>query len=192
LIAAPHHPPPGELTTLLHRWAAGDPQAVSRLMPLVYADLRRIAARHLRREHDPRCPAPTELVHEIFLRLRGAEPVTLESRGHFFGIAARITRQVLADQARERSAKKRGGGAAHAPLDESVDGCQEAAASVLALHEAINELARADLRKARMIEMRFFGGLEATQIAEALGVSESTVVRDLRVARSWLHSYLSA
>lgn len=184
-------PSSGELTALLQNWAQGDPNAVDRLMPLVYADLRRIAALHLKRERDPRSPAPTELVHEIFLRLQGAEPVPLESRGHFYGIASRLARQVLADQARERAAQKRGGGAAHATLDEAKDGCEDAAASMLALNEAINELARVDERKAQIIDMRFFGGLETAQIAEAIQVSESTVTRDLRVARSWLRSYLS-
>lgn len=181
-----------ELTQLLVSWRGGDRAALERLAPLIYPELRRIAHRHLYREGDGCRFSTTELVHEVFLKIAEDQLPEWENRIHFFAIAARLIRQVLVDDARERKAQKRGSGASAIPIQELNDISAERSGDVLTLHEALNELARVDERKSRILELRYFGGLEGDEIATALDVSPSTVARDLRVARAWLKSYLSA
>ena len=182
-----------EVTALLQRWADGDHAAAAAVMPLVYDELRRIAAAYARGERGETLGA-TALVHEAYLRLYGQAPAHWESRGHFLGIAARVMRQVLVDYGRERFAAKRGGGVLPRPLDDAraVPGGGPAIdpAELLALDEALHRLAEHDPREAAVVELRFFGGLTVAESAEALGVSEKTVIRSWRRARAWLFAEL--
>lgn len=181
-----------DLTGLLASWREGNRAALDKLAPLIYPELRRIAHRHLYREGDACRFSTTELVHEVYVKMAEDQLPDWQSRVHFFGIAARLIRQILVDEARERKAQKRGSGIGAIPIDELHDVSDKRPADVLTLHEALTELARVDERKSRILELRYFGGLEGDEIAEAMEVSPATVARDLRVARAWLKSYLSA
>jgi RNA polymerase sigma factor (TIGR02999 family) len=187
---APDSPP--DATTLLRAWRAGDPAALDRLMPLVHAELRRIAKRLLSREAQARTLQPTALVNEAFLRLVTVNAVEWQSRAHFLAMAARLMRRVLVDAARARRAHKRGDAAQHVTLDTSVLG-QAIAPSldVIAVHDALEALSRLDARKSQVVELRFFGGLSHEEIAETLAVSTDTVMRDWKFARAWLRRSLS-
>ena len=183
-----------ELTRCLAAWNEGDQSAFDRVSSRLYAELRVIARSHLRREH--RAPLQTtELIHESFLRLADQRHVEWQNRGHFFGIASRMMRRILVDEARRTRADKRGSGLEHASLDglphDSLPqvGAEEAR-EILDVHEALGELAQLDPDQARIVEMRFFGGFETTEVADALGLSVSTVFRQWRVARAWLHRRL--
>lgn len=186
---------PQGVTALLLDWSAGDTGAPARLMPLVYDELRRLARGYLRRERADHTLQPTALVNEAFLRLVDQTRVNLENRAQFFGLAARLMRNILVDHARELAAQKRGGdGDKHLPhlsLDEARVAIEDRAAGLVALDEALKSLAEFDERKSKIVEMRFFGGLSVEETAAALGVSGKTVMRDWRIAKLWLHRELS-
>lgn len=178
------------ITELLHAHAAGDAAALEQLLPLVYGELRRIARGRLRREQPGHTLAPTELVHEAFLKLVPLARVDWHDRTHFFAIASRAMRNVLIDHAVRRGAAKRGGGARPITLSEGA-GTPEPLDELIALGEALERLERLDARQARVVECRFFGGLSLDETAEALGISAATVSRDWAFARAWLHHELA-
>ena len=186
---------PHDVTALLLSWSAGDRDAPARLMPLVYDELRRLARGHLRRERADHTLQPTALVNEAYLRVIDQTRVTWENRAQFFGLAARVMRNILVDHARERAAQKRGGnGDQYTPrlsLDETRVAIEERAAELIALDEALKSLSQFDERKSQVVEMRFFGGLSVEETAAALGVSDKTVMREWRLAKMWLHRELS-
>jgi RNA polymerase sigma factor (TIGR02999 family) len=180
-----------EVTQILHDWSGGDSQAPERLMPLVYDELRRLARSFLARERGDHTLQPTALVNEAYLRLVGQRSVSWQSRAHFYGIASRMMRRVLIDHARTHSRDKRGGAAVHLSIDDVQVPIEERAASFVAIDEALETLAKMDERKSRIVEMRFFGGLTDEEIAEVLGVSTRTVLRDWKMARLWLFRELT-
>jgi RNA polymerase sigma factor (TIGR02999 family) len=178
-----------QLTTLLRAWRGGDRDAGERLFPVVHAELRRVAARQLRRERRGHTLQPTALAHEAYLRLAGAEGLDCGSRGHFFALAARVMRQVLVDHARRRRAAKRGGfrvGLSDVELPAA--GARDV--DVLDVEQALAELARLDAEQARVVELRYFGGLTAEETAEVMGVSVRTIKREWQTARAWLQRRL--
>ena len=180
-------PSRGEVTGLLVAWNQGDPQAVERLMPLVYAELREIAERQFRRERAGHTLQPTAVVHEAYFKLVDQTRVTWKNRGHFFAIAAQAMRRILIDHARAREADKRGGGGTQVALDVGIASPEPASdLDLLALDEALVRLKALDEPQARIVELRFFGGLSIEQTAEALEISASSVKRDFRSARAWL------
>ena len=180
-----------DITGLLDDWGRGDRHALDRLLPVIYAELRRIAARQLRLEREGHTLQPTALVHEAYLRLVEQRSVDWQSRAHFFGVAAQVMRRVLVDHARMRNYQKRGGKLAHVELDEAATLATEQAAELVALDEALDALARLDPRKSRVVELRYFGGLSAEETAEVLGVSEVTVLREWGRAKAWLRREMS-
>ena len=184
---APADTPPGEVTRLLEAAVAGDSDALERLVPLMYEDLRRVARRQLDREGGGHTLQTTALVHEAYLKLAGGGTVSATSRAHFLAIAARAMRQVLVDYARRRKAAKRGGGVISVTLGDEPTPAETSADDILALDEALQQL---DPRQRQVIECRFFGGMEESDIAAALGVSERTVRRDWVKARAWLYQAL--
>jgi RNA polymerase sigma factor (TIGR02999 family) len=182
----------GAITQLLQRIAAGDARADSELLPLIYAELRAIAARHLAHERPGHTLTPTALVHEAWLRLDGDHSLTPADRRQFFAIAARRMRQVLVDHARRRNAAKRDGGAREAvTLSGFADERAGDAIDVLALEQALAQLEALDERKARVVELRYFAGIEMIDIAEILGISRATAQRDWDVARTFLFQALA-
>jgi RNA polymerase sigma factor (TIGR02999 family) len=184
-------PPPPEVTLLLDRARQGDRQATDELLPLVYEELRRLADRFLSAEQPGQTLQPTALVHEAYLRLVGPASATWENRAHFFGAAARAIRRILIERARARRSLRRGEGQRPLALDEVGDpAALESRLDLLELDEALERLAGLDAQKARIIELRFFGGLSTEETAEALGLSPSTVTRGWRFARIWLHREL--
>lgn len=174
-----------EVTRLLREWAEGNRQALDELMPLVYRELRRLAARYLRDERPDHTLQPTALVHEAYLRLVGQRNPTWQDRSHFFGVAAHLMRQILVDDARHRQARKRAG--RKVSLDEAVSLAIDNGRGLLALDEALGRLQEFDARKCQAVELRYFGGLTVDEIARTLDVSTPTVQRDLRMAEAWLH-----
>lgn len=193
----PETPPTG-ITPLLQAWGGGDPAAGERLFRAVYAELHGQAARAMRRLPAGRTLQTTALVHEAYLRLADGRDLVWQGRGHFFGVAARAMRHVLVDHARARRAAKRGGGARPVTLgaldvpDAASDGRAIGAIDLLALHEALDRLAALDAEQARLVELRYFGGLSIEETAEALGVSPATVKREWAIARAWLRRELGA
>ena len=183
--------PSHEVTQLLVAWSSGDRAALDRLVPLVYDELHRLAQGYMQRERAEHSLQTTALIHEAYLRLIDARDIQWENRAHFFGVAARVMRQVLVAFARERGFQKRGGGAQRVSLDEAMMIDPGGNEDLLAIDEAINALADFDARKAEVVEMRFFGGLTEAEIAEALHVSPETVRRDWRLAKAWLLQKLS-
>ena len=175
-----------DVTQILRDWSGGDGDAPERLMPLVYCELRRQARSYLSRERGSHTLQPTALVHEAYLKLVDQTRVNWQNRAHFYGIAANMMRRVLIDHARALAAGKRGGEAVRVSVDDIQIPVEERAASFLALDEALDALAKFDERKAKVVEMRFFGGLNDDEIAEVLGVTDRTVQRDWRSARLWL------
>ena len=173
------------VTLLLVEWGKGNPQALEELTPMVYAELRKLAASYLRRERPDHTLQPTALVHEAYLRLVGQEIVNWESRSHFFGVAARLMRQILVDHARRLRAGKRAG--RKVSLEDTVSLAQGRSANLTALDDALTLLEKFDARKCKVVELRYFGGLEVEEISQALQVSPVTVRRDLKVAESWLY-----
>jgi RNA polymerase sigma factor (TIGR02999 family) len=182
-----------DLTGLLRAWSGGDREAGDKLIPLVYKELRRQAARYLARERPNHTLRPTALVNEAYLRLAGQRRVLWQNRSHFFAAAAVVMRRLLVDHARQHGASKRGGQVCTVTLEDgewiSVTNAPDL--DVLALHEALDELAEVDQLRTRMIELRFFAGLTSDETAEALGVSTATVTRGWRLARAWLHHRLT-
>jgi RNA polymerase sigma factor (TIGR02999 family) len=179
-------PLPGAVTELLRAWGDGDDGALERLTPLVEAELRRLARGYMARERRGHTLQITALVNEAFLRLTDARCVRWQDRAHFLGISARLMRRVLVDHARSRGYLKRGGGAQRVTLNEGLVTAPEPALDVVALDRALEALAAVDVRKSRIIELRFFGGLSVEETAEVLHVSPDTVKRDWRLAKLWL------
>ncbi|HYX19801.1 MAG TPA: sigma-70 family RNA polymerase sigma factor [Thermoanaerobaculia bacterium] len=175
-----------EVTALLREWSAGDRGALERLMPLVYGELRQLAASHLRSERGDHTLQPTALVHEAYLRLVGQRSVSWANRAHFFGIAAQMMRRVLVDHARRRLAAKRSPGTLRIDLGEETAAAPDRMPELLALDRALTELERLDPRQARVVELRFFAGLSVEETAEVAGVSTATVKREWRTARAFL------
>jgi RNA polymerase sigma factor (TIGR02999 family) len=180
-----------ETTQLLRAWAKGDRGALERLTPRVYRTLRRIAAYELKNERAGNSMQATALVHEAYLELIDVTNVDWQHRAHFFAVSAKIMRHILLDRARRRIAAKRGGSAERVSLDELPDLSGDRSAELIALDDALNTLGSVDARKARVVELRFFGGLSVEETAEVLAVSPETVMRDWKFARSWLHAELS-
>jgi RNA polymerase sigma factor (TIGR02999 family) len=179
-----------EVTQLLQDAQRGDRDAVDRLLPLVYAELRRVAARQLRREREGHTLQPTALVHEAYLELVGQRELAWQSRAHFIGIAAHLMRQILVRNARRRGAAKRAGGLVQVPLDDAMPRAAGEDVDVVALHEALETLAAKDARLARIVELRYFGGLTIEETAEVIEVGTATVEREWRAARAWLRREL--
>ena len=180
------------MTQLLEAWRAGDDHALDEVMSLVYGELRRLAARYLHRERAGHTFEANDLIHEAFLRLVGQRQVDWRNRAHFFGIAAQSMRRVLVDHARHRNASRRGGEVRHlVPADEA-ELAVKTDADLLALDEALTDLAAVDEPLARVVELRYFGGFDHDEIAELLGVSNPTVRRRWRLAKAWLFRRLSA
>ncbi|SRR6266851_2645637 len=177
---------PDNFTDLLLEWRDGDQTALDKLTPLVYDELRRIAHRYVRRERNGHTLQTTALVNEAYMRLAGERKIEWENRAHFFAVTARVMRHILMDYARRRSYAKRGGEARQVPLAEAYVMSQERAAELVVLDEALAELAKLDLRKSRVVELRYFGGLSLEETAEVLEVSLMTVRRDWRAAKAWL------
>ena len=181
---------PGQVTRLLEAWGAGDSGALNALMPLVYGELRSIAAGQLRRERPDHTLQPTALVHEAFLRLIGQDRVQWQSRSHFLGVAAQAMRRVLVDHARRRRAHKRGADPRRVSMEET-DLALAPDVDLLELDDCLARLQALDSRQARVVELRVFAGCTMEEIAEALGISESTAKRHWRLARVWLRAALT-
>jgi RNA polymerase sigma factor (TIGR02999 family) len=181
-----------EVTVLLRAWGDGDAQALDRLAPLVYRELHRIARSYMARERIDHTLQTTALVNEAYVRLVDARQVTWQDRAHFFAVCARAMRRILVDHARSRGYQKRGGGEVRIEFDEACAVALSADSNLLGLDEALARLSNLDPRKASVIEMRFFGGLSVEETAEALNISQETVMRDWKLARAWLYRELSA
>ena len=180
-----------DITTQLRAWHAGEPTAPESLFPLVYDELRRIAHRQLRRERLGHTLDTTALVHEAYLKLTGQPSADWTNRGHFFAVAANAMRRVLVDYARRYRTEKRGGAPRRVSLTDTMLVAEERADTLLAVDEALHELARIDPRLSRVVECRFFAGLTAEETAEVLGVTARTVRRDWTKAKGWLHRTLT-
>lgn len=184
-------PSSADVTGLLVRWSQGDPEALDRLMPVIYAECRRIAEQQLRREHRDHTLDPTALVHEMYLRLVDQRRATWANRAQFFGIAAQLMRRVLVDHARARQADKRGGAATFVSLAAAADTPDDSRiADVLAIDEALERLATRDPEQVQIIELRFFAGLTVEETARVVGRSPRTVKREWRLAKAWLYREL--
>jgi RNA polymerase sigma-70 factor (ECF subfamily) len=179
-------PDPQTVTALLHGVKNGDQDSLDRLIPLVYSQLRQMADKCLRNERPDHTLEAPALVHELYLRLVDQNQPDYQSRAHFYGVAARIMRQILVDHARGRAAGKRGNGMEKLPLDEGLAYSDERAHLIVALDDSLNGLNAFDPHKARLVEMKFFGGLTADEAAEATGSPVTAVRRDLRLAQAWL------
>ncbi|MGQ0647657.1 MAG: sigma-70 family RNA polymerase sigma factor [Gemmatimonadaceae bacterium] len=180
---------PTSITLLLNEMQDGRAGAVDRLMPLVYEELRVVAARHLRRERTDHTLQPTALVHEAFLRLVDQHNVTWQNRAHFFGVAAQLMRRILVDYARRMNAAKRGAGRL-VPLEEGMEIPIDEPGELLRIDEALDALAQMDARQARVVELRFFAGLTVKETAEAMDISSATVKREWAAAKAWLEHSL--
>jgi RNA polymerase sigma-70 factor (ECF subfamily) len=179
-------PSPQEVTQLLIEWGNGSEAAADKLMPLVYEELHRLAHRYMGHERPGHTLQTSGLVNEAYLRLIDQSQVHWQNRSHFFGIAAQMMRRILVDYARNRRYAKRGGNARQVPLDEGLIVSEERGEEIVALDDALQNLATIDERKSRIVELRFFGGLSIEETAETLGVSPGTVMRDWTLAKAWL------
>ena len=186
MTTAPH-----QVTQLLQQWSEGDQNALDKLMPMVHDELHRLAHQHMRRESAGHVLQTSALINEAYIRLVDQPQMRWQSRGHFFGIAARLMRHILVDDARKRNAAKRGGSLIQVPLDEASTVVQEQAANVAALDDALQRLETIDERQGKIVELRFFGGLSIEETAEVLKVSPGTVMRDWTFARAWLRNEMS-
>lgn len=175
------------MTRLLIRLTEGDRAVLDDLLPLVYGELRRVAAGYLRRENSGHTLQPTALVNEAYIRLVDQTQVHWQNRAHFLGVAAQMMRRILVDHARGRQAEKRGGEYQKLSLDENIDVSGDRSAELVALDEALDRLAELDPQKSRIVELRFFGGLSVEETAEVIGVSAPTVKRQWRMAKAWLY-----
>jgi len=178
------------ITLLLKNFADGDKCALDRLVPLLYPELRKLARGYLKNERPGHTLQPTALIHEAYARLVQQDQPDYRNRTHFMAVAAQVMRQILVDHARARDADKRGGGAAKIPFDRALDVATERPSIMIAVDDALAELARQDALKARLIELRFFGGMTAEDSAEATGIPVTEVRRHLRVAQAWLQREL--
>ena len=181
-----------EVTKLLKDWGAGDKSALDQLMPLVHDELHRLARQHMRREKPGHLLQTSALVNEAYLRLVDASQVDWQNRAHFFGIAARLMRRILVDDARRRHRDKRGGYTIQVPLDDATSLPQEQAANLVLLDDALKTLAAIDPRQSEIVELRFFGGMSIEETAEVLKVSPGTVSRDWTFARAWLRKEMGS
>jgi RNA polymerase sigma-70 factor (ECF subfamily) len=180
-----------EVTRLLVDWGNGDQAALDEVMPLVYKELRKLAHQYLRKERPGHTLMTTDLVHEAYLKLVNQHGVRWQNRAHFFGIAAQLMRRILVDRARHRGRTKRGGGALTVPLEEGAAVLNQSSLTIIALDEALTKLAELDQRKARIVELRFFGGLSVDETADFTKTSPITVMRDWKMAKAWLHRALN-
>jgi RNA polymerase sigma-70 factor, ECF subfamily len=179
------------ITQLLIDWEKGDQAALEKLMPLVYSELRRLASNYLRRERGEHTLQPTALVNEAYLKLVDQRNAKWQNRAHFFGISAQLMRRILVDHARQHQAVKRGGSQQQRISITSVEKlAQESEVDLLALNEALDELAHMDPQQSRIVELKFFGGLSIEEIGEVLGIGHATVERDWKMARAWLRRQL--
>lgn len=178
--------PSHEVTQLLIQWSNGNKGALDQLLPLIYSDLRRLAGAYLRRERSQHTLQSTALVHEAFLRLVDQREINVKSRVHFFGIASQLIRRILVDYARQHNAQKRGGEAVRVTIDESIAVPGGGEFDIISLEDALEKLAALDERQARIVELRFFGGLSIEETAEVLAISPATVKREWSLARVWL------
>jgi RNA polymerase sigma factor (TIGR02999 family) len=181
-----------QVTVLLRAWSGGDSAAFDKLAPVIYSELRRLARQYMARERSGHTLQPTALVHEVYLHLAGLRELEWKNRVHFFAITAQIMRRVLVDFARAREARKRGGSQRPISLDECLNIGKHHDASLIALDDALTALSSANPRRCQVVEMKFFAGLSALEIAESLKVSEETVLRDWKLAKLWLLRELSA
>ncbi|MDT4966977.1 MAG: hypothetical protein QOJ64_1714 [Acidobacteriota bacterium] len=179
-------PPQSDVTTLLVASSQGDKEAMNGLLPLVYAELRKLAARYLRRERSDHTLQATALVHEAYLRLIDQD-VPWENRAHFFGVAAEMMRRILIDHARKHQAAKRGSGEIKLSLDEAINLTNERAEGLVALDDALKALAEIDSTKSKLVELRFFAGLSIEETAKVLGMGTATANRHWRMAKAWLY-----
>ena len=192
MIGSMSEPLPEEVTQLLGQWKSGDSQALDKLMPTVYEELRRMAHRQMAHERTGHTLQATALVNEAYLKLKGKRAMHLQSRAQFFAVAAQIMRFILVDYARRHARAKRGGGAEQVTLDDAMLVSQDKASELLALDEALQKLEQFDKRKSQIAVLRFFSGLTAEETAEALSISVETITRDWRLARAWLQKELRA
>jgi len=179
------------VTEMLRDWRKGDQEALEQLIPVVYDELHRQAARYLRREHPGHTLQTTALIHEAYLRLIKQQNIEWQNRAHFYAIAARLMRQILVDHARRRQATKRGGSDIKVPLEEAIVLSSGRNVDLVALDEALTRLAAIDPQQSRIVELRYFSGLSVEETAEVLGVSSRTVKRDWNVAKAWLRQQIS-
>jgi RNA polymerase sigma factor (TIGR02999 family) len=179
--------PSKEITQLLSAWSNGDQKALDKLIPLVYEELHRLAARYMRRENPGHTLQTSALVNEAYIKLIGQKNVRWQNRAHFFGIAAQLMRRILVDHARTHGALKRGAGASRLPLDETAIVALDRSTDFILIDDALRNLAQIDPCKSRIVEMRFFGGLTSEEIAEVEKVSPSTIEREWRKAKAWLY-----
>ncbi len=177
-----------DITLLLSQLSRGDPQAASKLIPVVYDELRHLAAGYMRRERPDHTLQPTALVHEAYVKLLAQRSVDWQGRAHFFGVAAQLMRRILIDHARGHLRQKRGGVQQKMSLDQALVFSEQQSAEILAVDESLKRLEKVDPRQARVVELRFFGGLNIEETAEVLKVSSKTVKRDWSVARAWLYA----
>ena len=184
-------PKPHEITELLEQWSGGNQAALDQLYPLVYEELRRLARSYMRREPKGHTLQTTALINEAYVRLVDQQSVRWQNRSHFFAISAQIMRRILVDHARRHLQAKRGGGAKRISLDEVMIVAKERSEEVLMLDEALANLARLDPRRSQVVELRYFAGLNNSEIASVLKISENTVMRDWNLARAWLYQQLS-
>jgi RNA polymerase sigma factor (TIGR02999 family) len=182
--------PGSQVTSLLRQWNGGDPRALEKIVPIVYQELRRLSHYHLRRERDGHTLQTTALVHEVYLRLCGEDEPQWDDRAHFFAVASRIMRRILVDYSRRRGAEKRRAPGAQTSFDEALRIPVEDQVDLIALDDALDHLAAFDDRKCKVVEMRFFAGLPAKEIAVVLKTTEATVRRDWIIAKAWLFRYL--
>jgi len=180
----------GDVTQLLQRWREGDHQALDELTPLVYDELRRLAQRHMSRERPGHTLQATALANEAYLKLAGYDRIDWNGRAHFLGVASAVIRGILLDHARGRRRLKRGGEMCFLELNEELAPSSQRSIELVALDDALHDLAKLDAQQARVVELRYFGGLSIEESAEVLGISVSTVKRDWVVAKTWLYKHL--
>ena len=183
--------PPNDVTQMLIDWSSGDKAALDKLIPIIYQELRSLARHYMSHERPGHTLQTTALVNEAYLRLIGQRDVKWQNRAHFFGVAAQMMRRILVDHARSINCGKRGSGALKVSLEEVALLSEERAEEVLILHEALTSLEALDPRKSRIVELRYFGGLTVEEVAEILGTSPVTVMRDWRAAKAWLYRAIS-
>ena len=180
-------PTPADVTSLLNELAAGDQEAAAKLVPLVYEELHRLAVRRLRHERPDHTLQATALVHEAYVKLAAQKDIKWQNRAQFFGVASQVMRRILVDYARGQQRVRRGGKQQKMSLDDVVLVSPDRTEEVLTVHESLSRLEKLDARQARIVELRYFGGLTVEEIAEVVGISTKTVMRELNVAKAWLY-----
>jgi RNA polymerase sigma-70 factor (ECF subfamily) len=183
-------PAPADVTSLLNKLAAGDQEAAAQLVPLVYEELRHLATRRLRQERPDHTLQATALVHEVYVKLSAQKDAKWQNRAQFFGVASQVMRRILVDYARAQQRIRRGGKQQKVSLDDVSLVSPDRTEEVLTVHESLSRLEKLDARQARIVELRYFGGLTAEEIAEVVGISTKTVMRELNVAKAWLYGDL--